>query len=78
MKYEAAKNSGDLKTSLSEPTLGAQREIANYVAMLPSRLARVFAIRSVKPAASSSGTSAAAAGTAPSASAGQSSKKGPQ
>lgn len=78
IKYEAAEVPGRLKTSLLESTLGAQREVANFVAMMSNRLASVREGSSVKHAAFVLGISAAAAGTAQSTSAGPSSKKGPQ
>lgn len=81
-KYEAAKISGWLKTSLSEPTykyhLYAQREIANCAEMLFNRLGSVRMGSSFKSSASLLGTNAAAAGTELSTSAGLSCKEGPQ
>lgn len=54
-----------VKTSVSEFTTGGQREIANCVAMLSSRLASVRDVSSVKPSVSLLIPIAAAAGTAP-------------
>lgn len=76
-RYEAAKIS-ELKTLLSESTSRAQREIASCVAMLSNRLAGVREPSYVKPFASVVSTSAAAAGTTTSATAGLSFKESPQ
>lgn len=69
-KDKAAKIFDGLTTSLSESTSGAQRKIANCVAMLSNRLAGVREGNSDKPSVSASGTSSAAAVTAPSTSVG--------
>lgn len=71
-------SSGVLKTSMSESTSRALHEIANCVAVLSNKLARVRRACSVKDSASALGTSAADAGTTPSTSAGQSFKEVPQ
>lgn len=76
-KYESANVSGILQTSLLESTSGEQREIANSVTILSGRLASVRETISVKPS-SVLKTSAAVTDTAPSTSAGASSKESPQ
>lgn len=51
-KYKATKISGDLKTSLLESTLCADRKIAIFVSMLSNWLASVREASSVKLSAS--------------------------
>lgn len=51
-KYEDAKSSARLKTSLSESIFDAQCKIANFVAMLSNRLASGREASSVEPSAS--------------------------
>lgn len=71
-KYEAA------KVFVPESGSGTQRKIANWVAILPNRLAGVRESSSVKASASAWRASAAAAATAQSTSSGPSSKEGQQ
>lgn len=76
--YETVKITGGLKTSLSKSFSGVQREIANCVAKLYNQLACERDNSSVMFCTSRLDTSAAAADTAPSTSAGLSSKGGSQ
>lgn len=78
LKFKAFKISDALKTSLSESNSGAQRVIANCVAMLSNQLESDSEASSVNPSAYVFGTSAAAVATAPSTSAGPGSKEGPR
>lgn len=77
-KYVAAEVFDGLKTSLLESTFAAQQEIANCVAMRTNSLASVHEFGTVKPYTSLLNSNAAAAGTAPSTSAGPSSNECPQ
>lgn len=74
-EQKAANCFGGLKTSLSASTSGAQRELANCVAMLSNRVASAREASSVQPSAFASGMTAAASVAAPSTATGQSSKE---
>lgn len=75
--YEVAEVSCVLKTTVSDTTPGAQREIVNWVALLSNRLGSRREAGSVKPTSSVLSVIAATASTAPSTSAGRSLVHGP-
>lgn len=77
IRYKVTKISRGLRTLLPESSI-FQLEMANFIAMLFNWLPSIREACSVKPSASVSRTSAAAAGTAPSMPAVQSSHKGLQ